>query len=159
MTAVLIKSEIASAAMLSRVWTLRHTYHLTRAHTSMTGNMLVAQSGRKTLYVSSLPGVYREEVRQSQLPIIQVRNSWPLISCWSVYAWGMLSQQDLIPSQEMSLCTQVAITCNSTEKAPYWQQINEIQQGEEIHGRAVYTVNARGLALQVSLLKQAPVDM
>ena len=52
---------------------------------------------------------------------------------------------------------QVAITCSSIEKAPYWQQINETQQRDEIHGEAVYTIDARGLALQVSLLKQAPV--
>ena len=54
---------------------------------------------------------------------------------------------------------QVAITCSNTEKAPYWQQINEIQQGDEIHSEAVYTIDARGLALQVSLLKHASVCM
>ena len=51
---------------------------------------------------------------------------------------------------------QVAITCSSTKKAPYWQQINDIQRGDEIIGEAVYTIDARGLALQVSALKQAP---
>ncbi|CAK0787598.1 hypothetical protein CVIRNUC_010820 [Coccomyxa viridis] len=43
---------------------------------------------------------------------------------------------------------QVAITCSSTKKAPYWQQINDIQRGDEIIGEAVYTIDARGLALQ-----------
>ena len=52
---------------------------------------------------------------------------------------------------------QVAITCGSTKKAPYWQQINDIQRGDEIIGEAVYTIDACGLALQVSALKQAPV--
>ena len=50
---------------------------------------------------------------------------------------------------------QVAITCSNTEKAPFWQQINTIQRGDKIHCEAVYTVDARGLALQVSHVKQA----
>ena len=33
--------------MLSRVWTLRYTFDLTRAHTGIICNMLVARSGQK----------------------------------------------------------------------------------------------------------------
>ena len=64
---------------------------------------------------------------------------------------------DTLFSQEMALRMQVAITCSNAEKAPNWQQLNDIQRGDEIIGKAVYTIDARGLALQVSLLKQAPV--
>ena len=54
---------------------------------------------------------------------------------------------------------QVAITCSNPEKAPFWQQINNIQQGDEILAEHVYTVDARGLALQVSPSKQASVHV
>ena len=39
---------------------------------SITDKLLMAHSGQKTLYVSSLPGAYRNDIQCLQLPIIQV---------------------------------------------------------------------------------------